>query len=94
MFMLASHLRKTVAEIEQMDSRELSEWVAFTTYFQPLDNSWAQTAQLITAVLTPYAKNNSLPDPKTFVPLSKRPQHPIETREQLERVRRDLFGDT
>lgn len=58
-----------------MDSAELTEWIAFARYFQPLPDEWAQTGLLVASVLSPYSKPGQPPKPKDFVPVSKPPQH-------------------
>lgn len=91
--MLASHLKMTVGELEQrMDSRELSEWLAYARYFQPLDNSWAQTGMLASVALAPYSKRGHAPRPADFIPLEKPPQHKTQIVSVLEQMKRDLDG--
>jgi hypothetical protein len=91
--MLASHLRMTVGELEErMDSRELSEWLAFARYFQPLDNSWAQAGVIASATLAPYSKRGTCPKPSDFVPLEKPPQHKTQMLDVLMQMKKDLDG--
>ena len=93
MFMLAGYLKMTVGELEQrMDSRELSEWLAVHRFFMPLDNSWAQTAMLVNAMLAPYSKKDSLPPASSWIPLEKTPQHPLQAKEELLKMQQSLFG--
>jgi len=90
-FALASHLKKTVAEIDAMDSREFSMWMAYSRWFHPLDNPWIQTGMVASAVLAPYCKGKT-PDAMDFVPIEgKAPQHPTQIAEQLRRMAAD-FG--
>jgi hypothetical protein len=89
--MLAGHLKMTVGELEQrMDSRELSEWLAFARYFQPLDNSWAQTGVIASAALAPYCKRGSAPRPGDFVPTAQPPQHETQMTDVLFQMKQDL----
>lgn len=91
--MLAGHLKMTVGELEQrMDSRELSEWLAFARYYQPLDNSWAQTGLIASAVLAPHTRRGHSPSPHDFIPLEKPPQHKTQMLTVLEQMKRDLDG--
>jgi hypothetical protein len=89
-FDLASHLKKTVAEIDQMDSLEFSRWIAYSRWFRPLDHPWLQTGMLASSALAPYCKNK-VPDPHDFIPIEgKAPQHPTQIEEQLKRLAADL----
>lgn len=91
--MLASHLRMTVGQLErEMDSRELSEWLAYSRYFQPLDNSWTQTGILASVSLAPHAKKGQCPAPRDFVPIEHAPQHKTQMLSVLEQMKRDLDG--
>jgi hypothetical protein len=91
--MLAGHLGMTVGEIEErMDSRELSEWLAYARYFQPLDNSWSQTGILASVSLAPYSQKGQCPAPKEFIPIEHPPQHRSQMRSVLEQMKRDLDG--
>jgi len=91
--MLAGHLGMTVGELEQrMDSRELSEWLAFARYYQPLDNSWAQTGVLASAVLAPYSKRGHTPKPADFIPIDSPPQHTTQILGVLAQMKRELDG--
>lgn len=91
--MLAGHLKMTVGELEQrMDSRELSEWLAFARYFQPLDNSWAQAGVIASATLAPYSRRGHCPKPADFIPLEPAPQHRSQMLEVLAQMKKDLDG--
>ena len=83
----------TVRELEdRMDSVELSEWLAFARYFQPLDNSWAQCGMLASAVLAPHVRKGQTPKPRDFIPLEKPPQHKTQMIDVLVQMKRDLDG--
>lgn len=74
---LAGHLGKTLDEIDRMGSREFSTWLAYSRWFRPMDDSWMQTAMLLTAVLAPHSKTT--PNPEDFLPIDdKTPQHPTQ----------------
>jgi hypothetical protein len=91
--MLAGHLGMTVARLEQeMDSRELSEWLAYSRYFQPLDNTWAQTGILASVSLAPHARKGQCPTPQDFIPVDRPPQHKTQMKSVLEQMKRDLDG--
>jgi len=93
LFMLAGHLKMTVGELEQrMDSIELSEWLAFARFYQPLDNSWAQAGLLASAVLAPHARRGKSPSPSDFIPTEKPPQHKTQMIDVLSKMKRDLDG--
>jgi hypothetical protein len=88
-FDLASHLKKTVAEIDAMDSREFSQWIAYSRWFRPLDNPWTQTGWLAWAALAPHCKKP--PEPADFIPVEgNAPQHPTQIAETLKRMAADL----
>jgi hypothetical protein len=91
--MLAGHLKMTVGELEErMDSRELSEWLAYARYYQPLDNSWAQTGLMASAILAPHSRRGQCPAPHDFIPIEKPPQHRTQMISVLEQMKRDLDG--
>lgn len=88
---LAGHLGKTLAEIDAMDSREFSLWIAYSRWFRPLDDSWLQTAMLATCELAPHTKKT--PTPEQFIPIEHNtPQHWSQIRATLERMKADLEG--
>jgi hypothetical protein len=90
-FALASHLKKTVAEIDAMDSREFSQWIAYARWFQPLDNPWKQTGNLIHYSLFPHLGGKVPPSPETFIPIEdKAPKHPTQIRDTIRRMAEDL----
>jgi len=82
----------TVGELcQRMDSRELTEWIAWHTYYEPFGDSWRQTGLMVAAMLAPYTRRGDTPDPEDFVPVRKdRPQHQSQIDAVLEQMRRDL----
>lgn len=81
----------TVAELcQRMDSRELSEWIAYTRYYEGLPDPWKQTALITAAVLAPYCPKGKQPKVEDFLPLEKPPQHELQMIEQLRALKRDL----
>lgn len=90
---LAGHLKKTLAEIDEMDSREFSQWIAWSRYFSPLEDSWTQSGMIASAVLAPYCQKGKVPSASDFVPIEKKtPQHWTQTRDALEQLKKDLAG--
>ena len=89
-YRLASHLKKTIAEIDQMDSREFSGWLAFSRWFRPLDHPWLQTGMVLSYMVAPYTKGR-LPSAEDFIPIEdKAPQHRTQIEETLRRMAADL----
>ena len=81
----------TVRELcERMDSRELTEWIAYTTYYEALPDPWRETALLTTAVLAPHSPKGQTPRAEDFVPLEKPPQHEAQVFDVLLELRRAL----
>jgi hypothetical protein len=81
----------TVRELERrMDSRELSEWVAYTRYYEAIPDSWRETGLVVSALLAPYARKGHAPKPEDFMPIDTPPQHPEQIRERLEELQRRL----
>lgn len=92
-FRLASHLKKTIAEIDAMDSREFSQWIAYSRWFRPLDDPWQQTGMVVTSVLAPHSKKT--PEPDQFIPIEDNaPKHPLQIRETIRRMAADLGKKT
>lgn len=90
-YRLASHLKKTIAEIDAMDSREFSSWIAWATWFCPLDHPWLQTGTIVSYLLTPHMGGKSPPEPEKFIPIQdKTPQHPTQIEETIRRMAADL----
>lgn len=80
---LAGHLKKTLAEIDRMDSREFSMWIAYSRWFRPLEDTWLQTGMQISATLAPYSKVKP-PNPEDLIPIdSLTPQHPTQVVDNL-----------
>jgi len=83
----------TVSEIEsRMDSRELSEWIAYDRYYEPIGEEWLRNGYLCAAILAPHSK--SRPKPADFVPIQKAPMAPSQINEQLQAMIDDLNGDS
>jgi len=90
---LAGHLGKTIAEIDAMDSREFSAWIAWSRWFQPLDDSWVQTGMVASAVLAPHCPRGKTPSVDDFIPVEeKAPKHPTQILAILEQMKKDLDG--
>ena len=91
MFRLAGWLKMTVAELShRMSSTEFAEWMAYSTHYEAIPNSWMETGLLATAVLAPHCRRDNMPKPEDFVPLAKPPQHESQILDQLERMKKDL----
>lgn len=73
----------------RMDSRELTEWAAFTRYFRALPDEWEQTGLLVSSLLAPYSKDK-VPKPSDFIPLERPPNHPQQDLDALMRLREEL----
>lgn len=81
----------TVKELcRRMDSAELSEWIAYTTYYEALPDTWRETALLTTAMLAPHSPRGHMPKAEDFVPLEKPPQHEEQVIDVLLELRRAL----
>ena len=83
----------TVRELcERMDSRELSEWMAYTRHFVALPDPWLQTGLLASIAMAPYTdpKKGKPPTSTDFVPTLQAPQHEEQDRAAIERLRREL----
>lgn len=90
---LAGHLKKTLAEIDQMDSLEFSRWIAYSRWFCPLEDSWTQTGMIASAVLAPHCPRGKTPRASDFIPIEdKAPQHWTQIRDTLEQLKKDLEG--
>jgi hypothetical protein len=90
-FRLAGHLGMTVRELsERMDSRELSEWMAFTRYYEALPDSWAETGLMVSAMLAPYSPKGKAPKASDFIPLEKPPQHDAQAADVVRELARQL----
>jgi hypothetical protein len=83
----------TVRELcTRMDSRELSEWIAYTRYFSALPDSWEQTGLIVASLMAPYATQGDPPNPKDYVPTSRPPQHPEQQMLALMQLQKELNG--
>jgi hypothetical protein len=83
----------TVGELSRrMDSRELTEWIAFTRYFQALPDPWEQTALVVSSLVAPYAREGEPPRPRDFNPIVTPPRHESQDREAILRLREELDG--
>lgn len=83
----------TVRELcGRMDSRELSEWMAYTRYFVPLSDPWLQTGLLASIAMAPYTdpKRGKPPTAEDFIPKARPPQHESQDREAILRLRREM----
>ena len=82
----------TVGELcQRMDSRELTEWIAYTRYFFALPDPWRQTGLVVSSLLAPYARDGKVPTASDFVPTLKPPQHEEQDRAALLELRKS-FG--
>lgn len=92
LFRLAGHLGMTVGELcRRMDSRELSEWVAFTRFFHALPDPWQQTGLLTSAVLAPYSEKGKAPRASDFNPIETPPQTTDQMMSELKKLG-GIFG--
>jgi hypothetical protein len=94
LFALAGHLKMTVRELgERMDSAELTEWKAYTTYFVPIENPWLQTGLVASIATAPYTPTGERPRTAIdFVPKLRAPQHESQDRAAVEQLARELGG--
>lgn len=89
---LAGHLGKTLAEIDRMDSREFSTWIAYARWFRPLSDPWLQAGMTISAILAPYSKGKP-PAADQFIPVdSMTPQHPTQVQAKLRELAELMKG--
>lgn len=90
-FALAGHLKMTVRELMQrMDSAELTEWRAYTKYFEAIPDHWAETGLIVSAVLAPHAPRGKAPTAADFNPIEKPPQHQAQAVDVLMDLKRQL----
>jgi hypothetical protein len=82
----------TVRELcERMDSRELSEWMAYTRYFVAIPDPWLQTGLLASIASAPYTQQGHKPlTAGDYVPTMKPPQHESQDKAAIEKLRREL----
>ena len=90
-FRLAGHLKKTIREIDQMDSREFSQWIAFGKYFEPFGDEWRQAGVIAAASLTPHMRRGTDVEAEDFMPIDKhKPQHHTQIADNARRLKKDL----
>jgi hypothetical protein len=83
----------TVRELShRMDSAELTEWIAYTTYYEALPDPWRETGLITSAILAPHSPKGKVPKAEDFVPLEKSPQHDTQVFDVLLQLRKAL-GD-
>ena len=83
----------TVAELSaRMDSAELSEWIAYDNYFEPLPRSWEQTGLLASAVLAPHCEKHKTPKAEDFIPRARLQQTPEELQAELAKLKKIKEG--
>jgi hypothetical protein len=93
MFALAGHLGMTVGELSRrMDSRELTEWMAYTRYYQALPDPWRQTGLEVSAMLAPHSPRGKCPSADDFNPIEKAPQHGDQMLAQIKALQAALGG--
>jgi hypothetical protein len=93
LFKLAACLGWSVKQIcTDMDSAELSEWMAVHTHFMPLPDPWHQTGVLAAAALAPYSPKGRPPKAADFVPIEKPPQHPEQIAAALRQLKQEMRG--
>lgn len=73
-----------------MSGEEFGYWLAYSRYFQPLDNPWLQAGIVAHAALAPYSRRGHAPKPQDFVPIEKPPQHRTQINNTLARLKADL----
>ena len=77
----------TVRQIsETMDSREFSEWKAFSRFFEPFGDEWRQSALIMCAALAPYCRRDKIPKPDDFMPVQLPPQSQAEIRAEMKKI--------
>jgi hypothetical protein len=91
MFQLAGHLKMTVRELSQrMDSQEISEWMAYTRYFEAIPDSWEETGLLASLLAIEYSPRGKCPKGRDFVPLRKPPQHEAQAADVVRDLAKQL----
>lgn len=94
-FALAGHLGMTVGELmRSMSSREFTEWKAYTRYYKALEDSWAETGLITSAILAPHSPRGKAPKAEDFIPIEKPPQHQAQARDVVLDLKKALgLGD-
>ncbi len=59
--------------LEEVDSRELSEWWAFHK-LHPLPDSWRQTAKVCRTIMASSGNYKNIPDEEAFIPGQRQTQ--------------------
>lgn len=84
----------TVGELSRrMDSRELTEWMAYTRYYEAIGNPWAETGLIVSALLAPHAPRGKAPKPSDFIPIEPAPQHQAQARDVLMDLMKQLGAE-
>ena len=84
----------TVGELSRrMDSRELTEWMAYTRYYEAIGNPWAETGLIVSALLAPHAPKGKAPKPSDFIPIEPPPQHQAQARDVLMDLMKQLGAE-
>lgn len=92
LFRLAATLGWSVKQIcRDMDSRELSEWIAVDRYFMRLPDPWQQTGVIAASAIAPYAQGRP-PQPSAIAGLAVPPKHPLQVRDAVAKLHADLEG--
>lgn len=90
LFRLAGHLKMTVGELERrLDSNELTEWIAYDRFYEPIGEEWLQTCLLTSAVLSTVAGKKA-PKPAELMPVEKPPMHKTQIEDELRKMFADL----
>ena len=63
--------------LEEVDSRELSEWAAYDAIW-PLPDPWVQTARLCRVVMAASGNYKRVPEEHVFIPSRKAPKQSQE----------------
>jgi hypothetical protein len=81
----------TVKELfQRMDSTELSEWRAYTRYYEAIPDSWAETGLLASLASIQYSARGKAPTAKDFIPLEKPPQHESQAADVIRELAKQL----
>ncbi len=81
MMRLARDQKKSVREIEEWDSSEISEWMAYDR-IEPMEDTWHQTGILAALMHNLWSSSKSQPkSPVDFIPVKRAPRKPKSPRE-------------